>query len=274
VEVPWHWHQDFELVYIAEGTALLMTEDGEYRMNQGDGCFVNGNMLHALRVESPRVIDRIIIFNEKIFAHPDGMTCRKYVQSILANRNVKFLPFYHMDPEDVPILEEMKTVWGAVKDGACGYEAEVREALGRILVLIWDASEKMYREHDPSDLRTEKRVKQMIRFVEAHFAEDITINQIAESAGVSVSECLRCFHRKLHITPIQFVKKHRIARAAEMLFETESTVAGVAAACGFSDMSYFFRAFRRAYGCTPAEYRAKVCGETGLHADQHSKWKD
>ena len=79
--------------------------------------------------------------------------------------------------------------------------------------------------------------------------------EIAGSASLSESECLRCFHNTIGTTPIQYLKSYRIKKAAELLSNTERKIVDIGMACGFQDMSYFAKAFRGIYGCTPSEYR-------------------
>ena len=78
---------------------------------------------------------------------------------------------------------------------------------------------------------------------------------IAASASVSASECLRCFHSIIHCTPIQYLRRYRIQRSAELLRQTDMSVSEIGVLCGFQEMSYFARSFKEIRGCTPTEYR-------------------
>jgi len=85
----------------------------------------------------------------------------------------------------------------------------------------------------------------------------VSIDDIAESANISTSTCLRLFSSVLNTTPIAFVVKYRVRRAAEALRRADGrTISEIAYSCGFSDASYFNRCFRREYGVTPTEYGA------------------
>ncbi len=82
--------------------------------------------------------------------------------------------------------------------------------------------------------------------------------QIAASARVSVSECLRCFRNTIGVPPIQYLKQFRIQKAAELLATTDWKIAETATQCGFQDMSYFSRTFRELKGSVPTEYRNRA----------------
>lgn len=85
----------------------------------------------------------------------------------------------------------------------------------------------------------------------------MTTQQIAVSAMISTSECLRCFHNTIGLTPVQYTKYYRVQRAADQLQSTDRKIADIGADCSFQEMSYFAKAFREIMGVTPSEYRKK-----------------
>ena len=115
---------------------------------------------------------------------------------------------------------------------------------------------------EPSEkaLRDSERIRQMLRFVQRNYTENITAAEIAASASISLSECLRCFKSTIQIPPIQYLKRFRIQRACELIGSTDRKIAEIAAECGFQDPAYFNRAFREIKGMTPGEYR-QLTGE-------------
>ena len=98
-------------------------------------------------------------------------------------------------------------------------------------------------------------MKLMMQYISEHFSEEITIADLAECAMISESECLRCFHNTIGTTPIQYVKQFRIHKAAALLGSTDLKVVDIGSLCGFQEMSYFAKSFKKVYGCTPTEYR-------------------
>ena len=103
--------------------------------------------------------------------------------------------------------------------------------------------------------RPYERVKKMISFIVEKYCESVKITDIASSANVSESECLRCFQEILRISPKAYLKKYRLKEAAKRLASSSKPVTQIAYETGFSHMSYFARSFAAEFGCTPVEYR-------------------
>ena len=97
----------------------------------------------------------------------------------------------------------------------------------------------------------------MLSFIHENYARPIRVRDVAAAAGVCERECFRCFTQSLDLTPTAYLTRHRVDAAARLLRESSMSAAEIAAACGFSDASYFGKVFRRAFGCTPAQYRRR-----------------
>ena len=136
----------------------------------------------------------------------------------------------------------------------------MREGLSRVVALL--TAHRPPARESPSEkaLRDGERIRAMLRYIQEHYGEELTVAAIARSAAVSQSECLRCFKSTIGATPIQYVKQLRIQRAAELLVSTGEKIADIGAACGFQEMSYFARTFRALKGRTPSQYRAERGG--------------
>jgi len=102
------------------------------------------------------------------------------------------------------------------------------------------------------------RLRRVTEFVHAKIEEELTLNEMAECAGLSTSHFLEMFRKSTGESPHQFVLRQRVERAKEMLREAEMRVLDVAVACGFKTQQHFARVFRRICGASPTEYRYEV----------------
>ena len=95
------------------------------------------------------------------------------------------------------------------------------------------------------------------RFIHDHFAEHISLTDIAKSANVSETETLRCFKFCMQMTLYRYLLELRLERAAKLLRETDEPVTNIADMVGFSQVSYFGKCFKTKTGRSPKEYREK-----------------
>lgn len=100
-----------------------------------------------------------------------------------------------------------------------------------------------------------KAVAAAIRYGLEHLDQPIGVEQMARAAGLSRFHFSREFRRSEQISPGRFLLWQRLRKAAELLLESDQPVAEVARQCGFSDVSYFGRAFARHYSLTPLAFR-------------------
>ena len=80
---------------------------------------------------------------------------------------------------------------------------------------------------------------------------------MAQAAGYSVYYFCRLFKRLTQLTPMQYVVRYRIEKARVRLLTTDEPVEIIMEKTGFHHYSYFWRVFKRVYGCSPWEYRRK-----------------
>lgn len=99
------------------------------------------------------------------------------------------------------------------------------------------------------------RLRRVKELVHARMEDEITLEEMAQSVGLSVAHFSQMFHKSTGESPHQFVLRHRVERAKELLRAAEERVLDVAVACGFKTQQHFARVFRRICGASPTEYR-------------------
>lgn len=91
--------------------------------------------------------------------------------------------------------------------------------------------------------------------MKAHFREHFSIDDLARQNGLSSAYFTRIFTRETGESPLLHLTRLRINHALFLLLNTQMSVEQIALECGFSCGNYFCKVFRRASGCSPAEYR-------------------
>lgn len=256
--IPWHWHVELEAAVVSEGTAVVGAGAERFTVNRGDGFFINSGVLHTVwDQDGTNCRLHSAVFHPRLVGSSiDSIFWQNYIQPLLAGDAPKYIRFDRLAPWHREALQAIESAWSACAEESPGYELQIRDALSRLAFLLTRHRPAGGAPPSEKALRDEGRMKQMLRFIQQHFGEEIGVSAIAESASISESECLRCFRATIGTPPIQYLKQFRVQKAAELLSSTAWSAAEIGAQCGFQDASYF-KTFRQLRGCTPSEYRGK-----------------
>ena len=99
------------------------------------------------------------------------------------------------------------------------------------------------------------KLQLMMQYIQDHFREPLSLDEISASASVSKSRALQIFQDHIQVSPIAYLISYRLQHAAFLLSETEKPISSIAEETGFSDSGYFCRTWKKHYGMTPKEYR-------------------
>jgi AraC family transcriptional regulator len=99
------------------------------------------------------------------------------------------------------------------------------------------------------------RLRRVLAYVEEHLADDIAVADLANVACLSIFHFTRAFAATMGVPPHRYVSQRRLESAKAMISTGRASLSEIALDCQFSSQSSFTRAFRRAVGMTPAEYR-------------------
>ena len=254
--VDWHWHATLEINICASGVLKTSTQRGEYIVREGDGVLVNANVLHRNEAfEGARgVCVQTHMFDRSLVAAAE-LPLRRYVAPVVECTLLDALPLFRENAEHRAVLEALDRAFIAAGEEKPGYELEICGLLNRVWQGVYALALPVIGARQPLPRPETARLKRMLGFIRDHFAEDISPADIAASAGVCERECFRCFKQELGTTPLATLTDFRLRKAAELLRETDRSVTDVAAACGFSNSSYFGKVFRRRMNLSPLAYR-------------------
>ena len=258
--VNWHWHEEFEIGFVTEGSVILGCGNRSYQMECGDIFFINSNVLHSMHRNSSHkfAIFKSIAFHSSLIS--DNVTSifyTKYLFPILSNVHFKECIINKEQPAYQSILEILENIWDDTYFENTDYELKVRNGLSTlfgILNQIRKNAEKIT-SLQTSNYLPEKRVQILLDYIHTYYKEKITIESLSKKASVSKTEVLRCFKSIIGVSPIHYLNNYRLQRAAHLLINTDNNIQEIAVDCGFDDNSYFSKLFRKKYHVTPHDYR-------------------
>ena len=95
------------------------------------------------------------------------------------------------------------------------------------------------REYEGASEASEERAKRMLDFIHMHYAEPIQLSDIAAAANVGERECLRAFKKTLGVTPTAYLLRYRSSMSAQMLLDTDKSIAEICFEVGFNSQSHY-----------------------------------
>lgn len=100
-------------------------------------------------------------------------------------------------------------------------------------------------------------MRNVVEYMQSHFVEDLSLDQLAAKANVSRGHFVRLFRQSLGMSPKQFIMQRRLDLARQLLLTSDRaySILQIAQQCGFCDQSHLAREFRQVYGVTPAAFR-------------------
>ena len=107
-----------------------------------------------------------------------------------------------------------------------------------------------HKQHQYSNL-----VLSVIHYIERQYAEDLSIQQIADELNVSINHLTAAFRKETGVTPGTYIRQIRMKQAVRLLVSTDLSIQDISNAVGVPDANYFIKLFKKEYSLTPTQYR-------------------
>ncbi|MCR5161661.1 MAG: AraC family transcriptional regulator [Lachnospiraceae bacterium] len=252
--INWHWHEEIQLTLVTKGAIRFFADGQQYLLQEGEGFFINSGRLHMARPETdPDSSYLCLDFHPRLLSSFSGSVFEeKYVMPYMEGSGLNHLMLDPRQPEDSMILQLVKEIAALCEEASFGYEMKVQAKVGQLwLALILRRTPEeigaLSRNHDTA--------QEMIRFLQTHYQDTVSLTQVARAVGFSESECCRLFKRVTGETILSYLKSYRLTRSIELLEETDLSISQIAYESGFSGASYYIESFRRVLHQTPLQYR-------------------
>ena len=258
------WHERLELFLPLDGPARFRMGDQEVELQCGDLLVVDNLKLHHV-VDFPGFDTRVIVISFlPEFVYSLGSPSHDYAF---------LLPFY----SKIERRPHVVRATDAIAD-------DVHASLARLVACYFDQVQKSFYQagckafllellyHLARQFRASQvlkwefvrqqesslRLKKLFDHIGAHAEERLSVAAAARLAGLNTPQFMKLFKQVAGMTLVAYLNHVRLSNAARLLRETDRSIADIASTVGFSDQSYFDKRFKRAFGCTPKEFRAEA----------------
>ena len=229
---PYHFHKNYELIYVMEGTVELTLNDKIFTLTTDSFALVLPNAFHAyhtpdrsrvwIGVFSGDFVGEFSKQAEGKYAADPRFTCSGITRQYLLENLIK------AEQEDILLLKA--SLYAACREFSCG------------AVLVDSDWEKDF-------------IHQVIAYISEHFREDISLTVIADLFGYEYHYLSRQFHKHFGMNFKQFINTYRMEYAQEQLLHTGDSITQIAHNAGFQTVRTFNRVFYEQTGVSPSDYR-------------------
>ena len=255
--VPLHWHDEMELVYIKKGQGIITVDFITYEMSAGDILVILPGQLHSIEQKKGDSMEyeNIIFQLDMLFPRQEDLCVNKYFLPLL-QRQIQIPVYLTPEWEDyekaAACLDQADEL---CSQKAAAYQLSVKAQLFQFFYILFSRSVPVQTGDGPVKSRSLDKAKLIFKYIESHYAENLTIKEMAEVCGFSQSHFMKFFKTCFGTSFVSYLREYRLTAAARLLLSSSSPVLTVAQETGFDNLSYFNRSFKAMYGTTPRLYR-------------------
>lgn len=254
--VPLHWHDEMELVVIKKGQGYVSVDFDKHLVHSGDIIMICPGCLHAIEQDASYKMEyENIIFKPELLSSGANDLCMlQYMKPLLDGT----LPVEHFLTPAHEVFESLSNCIRQIDlvcvDQTTGWQLAVKSALFYFFFLLISERQKktVSISHNPKSL---EKMKTVLKYVEEHYTEKLTIDDMAKLTFYSKSHFMKFFKVHMGTGFTEYLNDYRLAMAARLLKSSDESILMIAEESGFDNLSYFNRIFKRKYGVSPGSYR-------------------
>lgn len=251
-DYPVHWHTSLEIIMPTENIYTVCCNNVEYVLHEGDILFISSGVLHQLF--APPSGRRYIIL-----ADLTPLNSMREFESLIAILS----PVVHITSSNSPKIHErlqrlILSIATEYENDTLFKDTVIYSKLISIFALIGRNStldKSALDTNSSKELEYSKIFLSVCDYINKHFNENITLEQVADLAGFSKYHFSRIFRQYAEISFYQYLNKKRIMHAASLLMDPDISITEISLLCGFSSISAFIRMFKIHKGCTPSDFK-------------------
>lgn len=254
--VPLHWHTELELIVIKKGRGFVSVDLHKRELLAGDIVFIRPGQLHSIEQYSTSSMEyeNIILKPDLLFSGETDLCAVRFLLPLI-NGTLPSVTFI------TPSLSCYNAISECIRqiDLLCGtrpegYQLGVKSQLFQFFFLLV-SNQKNKETTSVAGSKSLEKMKTILKYVEEHYEEPMTVEQMAGLVYYSKSHFMKFFKAHMGTGFIEYLNDYRLTMAERLLRTSDSSVLEIAGKCGFDNLSYFNRIFKRKYGQSPGKWR-------------------
>lgn len=255
--IPWHAHGFYELVLVVEGFCFHHIQDTVSLIMEGDVLLIKPGVSHQYSgIRECKIINCLF----KREALTDDVMRELFALPEVSRLNLdtaEDFPQIHLEIKQCENLQKaMEQIEKEYRQKDIGWQFKIKTILYGILV-DYARYCNNYKKRESVENRYSVYVNRAIQHVSECYAENLSVQSLAEVVGISPDYLSRQFRQMIGVTVHDYIQRYRISRSIGYLQQGYS-VGEVAEKCGFSRISYFSYVFKKEVGISPTLYKQRL----------------
>ena len=235
-----HWHEECELIKIIKGNFELKINTNIYSLKEGDVVFINSGEIHSGIPKS--CIYECLVFDISFLKRERSFT-NSFLNSLINfEKEIKVLYTY----EDKAILEIISEIFKIIKEKKSGYDMKLFGLFYYFLGLIEEKdlfNTKINISHN--NKKKILQLKKILTLIQKKYMYNLTLEDLSTSVNMNTNYFCKFFKELTNKTPMEYLNYYRVECAKEKLKESNLSITEIAYDCGFNDISYFTKVFKK-----------------------------
>lgn len=256
-----HWHQDLEILHLQKGQIQLFINGTSYVPDENTIIFINREELHHLHSLAPGVLYDALVFPLEFLSFDTLDYCQQKYLLPLIQKQLMFPRFLNSKhPCYEPIAQQLREIEKLHKTFPTGYQLATKTALFQILTCLVQ-HDCLIADSDSAVTLNSKKVdllREVSTYLETQVTQKISLEETAAHFYMSSNYFCKFFKKNFGCTYTNYLNELRLEKACHMLTDTTLPIMEISLLCGFDNLSYFNRLFRKKRGVTPSEYRRQA----------------
>jgi len=252
-----HTHKFDEIAFVLKGSGIHEIDGDRYPIMRGDVFVIHGNQTHRIVEQQNLILSNIIYERNHFqeikdeFKELPGFTAL-FVYEPLFRKNQPFKAFLRLSSNQLENINSLKNQIKEEQEEKNPGAEKVIEYIFRQLIVILC---RYYHQSGNQSIKGILKISSAIDYMEKHFSEKVTIENLYNQLNMSSATFRRTFKKITGSSPIDFLIRLRIEKAAEMMREKPSArVLDICYSVGFENCGYFGNKFKEIMGVTPKKY--------------------
>lgn len=248
-----HYHPSFEIYYLVEGERIYFVKDQSYSIQKGDFVFIPPNIIHKTRSKDSYAHERILISFDDSFLSTiaENLPTVDWYKSFDQNR-----PVITIQLSKRGIIQDlMLKILNIYEENESDSRAYLQLLILELLLLIDRYQDKKHLISDTAQTVTEKRVFEIVRYINTHYMKDLSLQSISDQFFISPYYLSHIFKDATGFSFCDYLIQLRILESKKLLSQTEYSMTRIAELVGFDSSTHFGRTFKKLSGMTPRDYR-------------------